>query len=309
MKKVYIALGAVLTFIIALKLHINIKFLPIPLAAALLYFYFPAWYNGLRGNVLQYGKNQGISSFHDIPALLQIVVVVLGAALALFIAVKLHIPVKFFIVVLVTAMLFLYFPVLHNYYQTHDPLPKQQESEQELTPAGQEIATVDNSDGESTLTQAFYLSLIIIPAFILTFELHIKYLMYPLAAATFYLYVPFLYLYGKKSALQYKQQGAPANYFAYLWFALWFVVTCFFSYMLSHLLADVISSFHWSFFRYLLYVFLLLMVIGLGVIVYLQWTSKKIDALGDITMNFETQGRLASFEILLSLLIIFLIKH
>lgn len=305
MKKVYFALGAVLTFIIALRLHINIKFLPLPLAAALLYFYFPAWYNGLRGNAQRYIKDQGISSFHDIPALIQTVLVVLGAMLALFIAVKLHIPLKFFIVVLVTAMLFLYFPVLHNYYQTHNPFPKH-----EPESAGQELAMIDSSDGESTLTKAFYLSLIVIPAFILTFELHIKYLMYPLAAAVFYIYVPLLFLYGKKSLLQYKQQGgAPANYYAYLWFSLWFVTTCFFSYMLSHLLADVISSFHWSFFRYLLYAFLLLMVIGLGVIVYLQWTSKRIEALGDITMNFETQGRLASFEILLLLLIIFLIKH
>lgn len=295
-KTVYVALGAVLAFIIAVKLHVPIKFVLLLLVPVLLYVYFPELQSRFKNDVTPFVKTHGVNSLHEAPPTVKALLVGLGAFLVFMLGAKLHIPIKLLIAFLVAGVLYAYFPELYGYYKKRTPQPERQ------------MVTVGD-DSHSALTNAFYIALVLIPAFILAFELHIKYLMYPLAAAIFYLYVPLLYLNGKKSALQDAQQDGAARYYSYLWFSLWFIVTCFFSYMLSHLLADVISSFHWRFFRYLLYIFLLLMAGGLGVIFYLQWTSKKIAALGDIHTNFETQGRLASFEILLSLLIIFLLKH
>jgi hypothetical protein len=261
-----------------------------------LYLYFPVLSRYYKNNALPYAESHGMTRFHYSPSVTKILAVAAGVVLAYFIAVKLHINLKLLIFPLAAAILYLYFPVLYNYYKNR------------MLQGGQD-GSAAGSDYNAIVTNTFYIALIVIPAFILAFELHIKFLMYPLAAAIFYLYVPLLYLHGKKSALQYAQNGGSAKFYSYLWFSAWFIVTCFFSYMLSHLLADVISSFHWSFFRYLLYVFILLMAGGLGIIVYLQWTSKKIDTLGDIRMNFEKQGRLASFEILFTLLVVFLVKH
>lgn len=286
--------GAVLTLFIAVKLRINIKLLIIPLAAVLAYLYLPELSRYYRNDMPRYAEGQRLSRFHYSPSMAKIASVAAGIVLAYFIAIRLHINVKWLVFPLAAAILYFYFPVWYHFYQNS---------------ALRDDDSAADADYRPIATKTLYMALAVITAFIIAFKLHLKFLMYPLAAAIFYFYVPLLYLFAKKSALQYAQSDSPAKLVSYLWFSAWFLVACFFSYMLSHLLADVITSFHWSFFRYLLYVFILLMAGGLGIIVYLQWTSKKIDALGDMHINFETQGRLASFEILLSLLIVFLVKH
>jgi hypothetical protein len=261
-------------------------------AAAILY----VLYSYYKDNPQQYNENPIVSYLHNYPAVTKLLFSALGVILAYIIAIRLHINIKLIMFPLAAAILYSYFALLSDYYKKN--------TLQYGHAAGTVISVYDSSS-KKTLYSAVGIAL----AFIIAFELHIKSLMYPLAAAIFYLYVPLLYLYGKKSMLQYARHDGPVKYYACLWFLAWFIITCFFSYMLSHLLADVISSFHWSFFRYLLYLFILLITGGLGIFFFLQCNIKKIDALDDIRTNFEKQGRLAGFEILFLLLVFFLLKH
>jgi hypothetical protein len=296
MKTLYIALGAVLAIIIALKLHINIKFLILLLAAAIIYLYRTEVVSYCKNHALPYAQKLGLTNFRGSSPAVKVFYISLAAVPAYIAAIKLHVNLRLVMFFLAAAVLYIAFPPLYEYYQNN------------ALNSGQNSAP-ESFGASPSITKTQYIALGVILAFIIAFELHIKFVMYPLAGAIFYLYVPLLYVYGKKSALQYAQNGEPDNYFSFLWFAIWFIVTGIFSYMLSHLLADLISSFHWSFFRYLLYAFILLMAGGLGFIGYLQWNSKKIELLGDLRTNFEKQGRLAGFEILFTLLIYFLVKH
>jgi hypothetical protein len=294
-KLLYVGLGAVPVIILAVKLHINLKFLIIPLAAAMIYLYRTALYSFWNNNALPFAQKHGVTNFRDSSFAAKVFYILAGSVPVFIAAVKFHVKLKFMLFLSGAAVLYVAFPPLYDYYQSN------------AFSYGQN-GTSENFDDAPGLTNIQYIAIGIILVFIVAYELHIKFLMYPLAAAIFYLYVPLLYAVGRKSALLHVQQGEPA-YHSYPWFTVWFTVASVFSYMLSHLLADLISGFHLSFFRYVLYAFILLTAGGLGVIGYLQWQSKKIALLGDLRTNFETQGRLAGFEILFMLLIYFLVKH
>ena len=148
--------------------------------------------------------------------------------------------------------------------------------------------------------KSFPLFIAILLGFIISLKWHFSIAMYPLSGVIFYYYLPMLYSYSRINVLQHIE----ANEFIHLKyypmeFFLWLVAACFFSFILAHLLSDLLFQVK------RLHVLMLPLIISyLGLIVYRETRASTLRAINR-KMNFEKQGRLLTFEILFVFMFLF----
>jgi hypothetical protein len=153
--------------------------------------------------------------------------------------------------------------------------------------------------------KSYLIFIIVIVAFGLSFSKHISFLMYPLSGAIFYFYLPVLYASSRINILHHiKEKEVFHIKFYPMELGLWLISTCFFSYVLSHLLSELLypyreSLYHFSF---------LLIIMGLAGIVYCELDAIKFH-LTSKKKSFTAQGKLLSFEIFFVMLLIFELSH
>ncbi|MFW5443200.1 MAG: hypothetical protein ACKE51_02685 [Methylococcaceae bacterium] len=85
---------------------------------------------------------------------------------------------------------------------------------------------------------------------------------------------------------------------------MWFVSTCFFAFMLAHLLADVFFPFR----EYLYHFTIFLISFGLWGTIYCELDAKHHHILSN-KAAFEMQGRFLGFEFLFIMILLFTINH
>ncbi len=149
------------------------------------------------------------------------------------------------------------------------------------------------------------LFLAIVIAFGLSFLKHFSLIMYPLSFIIFYFYLPVLYASSRINILHHiKEKEVFHIKFYPMELSMWLVSTCFFAFILSHLLSDLLfhyreSIYHFSYF---------LITLGLTGIVYCELDAMKFHNSSKKTI-FETQGRLLSFEFLFIMILLFTMNH
>lgn len=149
------------------------------------------------------------------------------------------------------------------------------------------------------------LFLAIVIAFTLSFLKHISLAMYPLSIIIFYFYLPVLYASSRINILHHLEQKEVFHIKFYpMELSMWLVSTCFFSFILAHLLSDLLfhqreSIYHFSVF---------LISLGIIGIVFCELDAKKFH-LTSKKNSFLMQGRLLSFEFLFILTLLFVINH
>ena len=148
--------------------------------------------------------------------------------------------------------------------------------------------------------KSFPLFIAIISAFIISFYGHHAVAMYALSAIIFYYYLPMLYSYSRINVMRHIEAREFMHVRFYpMEFILWLIGCSFFSFILAHLLADKLFNVtHLHFFL------IPLIIVYLGLIIYREINSKKLLAQRK-KLNFESQGRLLSFEILFIFTILF----
>ena len=121
--------------------------------------------------------------------------------------------------------------------------------------------------------RSFPLFLVIVIVFILSLSKHLSLIMYPLCAVIFYFYLPLLYTSSRLNILHHQSNADIWHIKFYpIELSMWFISTCFFSYILSHLLSDILflyreSLYHFTFF---------LIILGMGGVTYYELDAKKI---------------------------------
>lgn len=157
----------------------------------------------------------------------------------------------------------------------------------------------------SVYLKALPLVIAIVVSFIFAFFKHISVPMYLLSAVIFYFYLPMLYSYARVNVF-YHVKAKEFMHLKYypLEFLFWLLVTCFFSFILAHLLADLAYGMekHVHEFMYPL------IFIYLGIIFYRELSAKKLLDV-DKEINYEKQGRLITFEVLFLFILLFMMKH
>ena len=149
------------------------------------------------------------------------------------------------------------------------------------------------------------LFIVILIAFGLSFSKHISLAMYPLSAIIFYFYLPVLYASSRINILHHikKKQVFHIKFYP-MELSMWLVSTCFFSFILSHLLSDLF--FHH---REMLYHFMIFLIsLGLGGIIYCELEAKKPHIPSNKAI-FEIQGRFLCFEFLFIMILLFAMNH
>lgn len=149
------------------------------------------------------------------------------------------------------------------------------------------------------------LFIIIVIAFALSFVKHISLAMYPLSAILFYYYLPVLYASSRINILRHLEKPEALHIRFYpMEITLWFVSSCFFAFILAHLISDLMFDYrlplyHLSYF---------LIACALTGIIYCEWEAKRLHILNK-KKTFEIQGRFLSFEILFILILLFVMNH
>lgn len=155
------------------------------------------------------------------------------------------------------------------------------------------------------LIKSLPLIIAIIVGFGFAFFKHISVPMYLLSAVIFYFYLPMLYSYSRVNVFYHvkAKEFIHLKYYP-LEFLFWLLATCFFSFILAHLLADLFHGMekHVHFFIYpLIFIYLVM-------IFYRELSIKKLHDI-EQQINYEKQGRLISFEVLFTFILLFLIPH
>jgi hypothetical protein len=149
------------------------------------------------------------------------------------------------------------------------------------------------------------LFVIIIVAFAFSLGKHISMLMYPLTAIIFYFYLPTLYASSRMNILHHIKESEILHIKFYpMELSLWLVSTCFFSYILSHLLSDILFPFWESLYHFTFF----LSTLGLGAIIFCELDANKFHISSKKTV-YKTQGRFLSFEFLFVFFLLFIINH
>lgn len=149
------------------------------------------------------------------------------------------------------------------------------------------------------------LFIIIIVAFSLSFTKHISLVMYPLSAIIFYFYLPVLYASSRINILHHIKESEILHIKFYpMELSFWLVSTCFFSFILSHLLSDVLFEFRESLYHFMYF----LITLGVGGIVYCELNANKFHN-SSKKAAFKTQGRFLSFEFLFISFLLFVMNH
>lgn len=145
----------------------------------------------------------------------------------------------------------------------------------------------------------------ILIAFALSFFRHISFLMYPLSVIIFYFYLPVLYASSRINILHHiKEKQLFHIKFYPMELSMWLVSNCFFSFIIAHLLSDMlfhyrVSIYHFSYF---------LIPLGIGGITYFEQKASKLQITSK-EMIFETQGRILGFELVIIMIAIFVANH
>jgi hypothetical protein len=129
--------------------------------------------------------------------------------------------------------------------------------------------------------------------------------MYLLTAVIFYFYLPMLYSYSRVNIFYHvkAEEFMHLKYYP-LEFSFWLITTCFFSFILAHLLADLAYGMDKP-----IHIFgLPLVIIYLVMIFYRELAAKKLHNQEE-KINYEKQGRLISFEVLLVFILLFMLHH
>jgi hypothetical protein len=134
---------------------------------------------------------------------------------------------------------------------------------------------------------------------------HVSVPMYLLSAVIFYFYLPMLYSYSRVNVL-YHVKAKEFMHLKYypMEFLFWLLATCFFSFILAHLIADL--SFGAE--KPIHFIIYLLAFIYPGIIFYREISTKKLHNVEE-QINYERQGRLISFEVLFVFILLFMMKH
>lgn len=149
------------------------------------------------------------------------------------------------------------------------------------------------------------LFLVILVAFGLSFLRHISVLMYPLSAVIFYFYLPVLYASSRINILHHiKEKEVFHIHFYPMELGMWLVSSLFFSFVISHLLADVLFPYRQSFYHFTFF----LIAVGIWGIIYCEQKANKIH-ISSKNVIFETQGRLLCFELFFFMFLLFVMNH
>ncbi len=141
--------------------------------------------------------------------------------------------------------------------------------------------------------------------FIIAFFEHISVVMYLLTAVIFYFYLPMLYSYSRVNVF-YHVRAKEFMHLKYypLEFSFWLITTCFFAFILAHLLADLAYGID----KPIHILAFPLIIAYLGMIFYRELAAKKLHS-QDEQINYEKQGRLISFEVLFIFILVFMLHH
>ncbi len=141
--------------------------------------------------------------------------------------------------------------------------------------------------------------------FLVSFVKHIAVPMYFLSSVIFYFYLPILYSYSRTNVLQHikAKEFMHLKYYP-LEFTFWLFTTCFFSFILAHLLADLAYGIDKP-----LHILSIPLIISYMIMIfYRELRAKKLHAI-DEKINYEKQGRLISFEMLFVFILLFTLHH
>lgn len=149
------------------------------------------------------------------------------------------------------------------------------------------------------------LFVLIISIFTFSFIEHRALLMYPLSALIFYMYLPKLYAYSRVNILHHikAKEFVHLKYYPMELF-MWLLATCFFSFILAHLTADLLYRYS----KHIHYFMYPVIFIDLGFIIHRELKSKTLLE-EQRPQLYERQGRLLTFEILFVFLLLFMIPH
>jgi len=141
--------------------------------------------------------------------------------------------------------------------------------------------------------------------FIFSFLEHISFVMYLSSGIIFYFYLPVLYCYSRVNRFNHvrAKEFLQLKYYP-LEFLIWLVTTCFFSFILAHLLADLLDEIN----KPIRIIAFLLILVCLVLIYYRELTTKKLHS-QDVKINYEKQGRIICFEVLFIFVLLFLLSH
>ena len=151
----------------------------------------------------------------------------------------------------------------------------------------------------------FILFATILTIFLLAFLKHISAVMYPLSAIIFYRYLPVLYTASRINTLHHaKGKEFIHRKFYPIELSIWLISTCFLSFIIAHLLTDLLflylkSLYHLTYF---------LISLGLAGIVFYEIDASRLHLLSKKTA-FKQQGLFLSIEIFLFFFLFFAKNH
>lgn len=147
----------------------------------------------------------------------------------------------------------------------------------------------------------FLLFLIVIIAFGLSFSKHLSIIMYPLSVVIFYFYLPILYSSSRINSLHHLKESEVFHIKFYpMELGFWFLCTCFFSYVLTHLISDLLYSYREELYHFTFF----LVAVGLAGTIYCELDAKKLHRLSRQSI-YKVQGKFLAFELLFIMLLFF----
>lgn len=147
----------------------------------------------------------------------------------------------------------------------------------------------------------FLLFLIVIVAFGLSFSKHLSVIMYPLSVVIFYFYLPILYSSSRINILHHRKEKEVFHIKFYpIELGAWFLSTCFFSYVLTHLVSDLLYDYREPLYHFTFF----LVTVGLAGAIYCEVDANKLHHLSKQKV-YKTQGKFLGFELLFIMLLFF----
>lgn len=141
--------------------------------------------------------------------------------------------------------------------------------------------------------------------FVISFFEHISVVMYLLTAVIFYFYLPMLYSYSRVNVFYHvkAEEFMHLKYYP-LEFSFWLITTCFFSFILAHLLADLAYDINKP-----IHILAFPLIIAYSVMIFHREVAAKKLHNQEEQINYEKQGRLISFVVLLVFILLFMLYH
>ena len=153
--------------------------------------------------------------------------------------------------------------------------------------------------------KSWFMETLVLITFSVAFYEHISVAMYLLAAVIFYFYIPRVYVYSRVNIFNHitNKEFIHLKYYP-LEFVFWLFATCFFAFILAHLLADLAYGVE----KHVHYMVYILIFIDLAFITRRELAAKKLQ-FESLETNYEQQGWLLAFEILFAFIMLFMMPH